>query len=55
MTAHSLTAQSPADAIAPVAIYLAGEITQFVDSTPAQCGDAVYQPFTELEQTIPDK
>ncbi len=38
-----------------VAIYLAGEITQFVDSTPEQCGDAVYQPFTELEQSVPDK
>jgi hypothetical protein len=38
-----------------MAIYLAGEITQFVDSTPAQCGDAVYQPFTELEQTLPEK
>jgi len=38
-----------------VAIYLAGDITQFVDSTPAQCGDAVYAPFTELEQVLPDK
>jgi hypothetical protein len=38
-----------------MAIFLGGEITQFVDSTPAQCGDAAYQPFTELEQTIPDK
>ena len=33
-----------------VAIYLAGEITQFIDSTTAeQCGDAAYQPFKELE------
>jgi hypothetical protein len=38
-----------------VAIYLAGQITQFVDSTPEQCGDAAYAPFTELEQTLPDK
>ena len=38
-----------------VAIYLAGEITQFVDSTPEQCGDAAYAPFTELEQTLPEK
>jgi len=38
-----------------VALFLAGEITQFVDSTPAQCGNAAYQPFTELEQTVPDK
>jgi hypothetical protein len=36
-------------------IYLAGEITQFVDAVPAQCGDAVYQPFTELEQVAPEK
>jgi hypothetical protein len=40
---------------AKMAIYLGGEITQFVDAAPAQCGDAVYQPFTELEQTLPDK
>jgi hypothetical protein len=38
-----------------MAIFLGGEITQFVDSTPEQCGDAVYQPFTELEQTVPEK
>jgi hypothetical protein len=38
-----------------VAIYLAGEITQFVDSTAEQCGNAAYAPFTELEQTLPDK
>ena len=38
-----------------MAIFLGGDITQFVDSTPLQCGDAVYQPFTELEQAIPDK
>jgi hypothetical protein len=36
-------------------IFLAGDITQFVDSTPQQCGDAVFQPFTELEQTLPEK
>jgi hypothetical protein len=38
-----------------VVIYLAGEVNQFVDSTSDQCGAAAYQPFTELEQTIPDK
>lgn len=38
-----------------MAIYLSGEITQFVDSAPEQCGDAVYQPFTELEQVAPEK
>ena len=36
-----------------VAIYLAGEITQFVDATPEQCGDAAYQPFKELEAEAP--
>ncbi len=38
-----------------VAIYLSGQITQFVDSAPEQCADAAYAPFTELEQTLPDK
>jgi len=38
-----------------MAIYLAGEITQFLDAAPEQCSDAVYQPFTELEQVGPDK
>jgi hypothetical protein len=37
------------------AIYLAGDITQFIDSTPELCGDAAYTPFTELEQVLPDK
>jgi hypothetical protein len=37
-----------------MAIFLGGEITQFVDSSQ-QCGDAVYQPFTELEQAMPEK
>jgi hypothetical protein len=36
-------------------IYLAGQITQFVDAEPEQCSDAVYQPFTELEQVVPGK
>ncbi len=36
-------------------IYLAGQVTQFVDAEPAQCSDAVYQPFTELEQVVPGK
>jgi hypothetical protein len=38
-----------------MALFLGGEITQFVDSAPEQCGDAVYQPFTELEQAMPGK
>jgi hypothetical protein len=32
-----------------VAIYLEGAVTQFIDATPEQCGDAQYQPFGELE------
>lgn len=36
-------------------IYLAGQVTQFVDAEPEQCSDAVYQPFTELEQVVPGK
>ena len=36
-----------------MAIYLAGDITQFIDSSPEQCGDAVFQPFAELEQVAP--
>jgi hypothetical protein len=31
-----------------VAIYFAGMISQFIDSTPEQCSDAAYQPFKEL-------
>jgi hypothetical protein len=38
-----------------VAIYLAGEINQYVDSTPEQCGDAVFQPLKELEIEKPDQ
>ncbi len=36
-----------------VAIYFAGMISQFVDSTPEQCGEAAYQPFKELETAVP--
>jgi hypothetical protein len=36
-----------------VTIYLAGAITQFVDATPEQCGDAAYGPFKELEGELP--
>jgi hypothetical protein len=32
-----------------VVVYLSGEINQYVDSTPEQCGDAAYQPLKELE------
>jgi hypothetical protein len=36
-----------------VAIYYAGMISQFIDSTPEQCGDAAYQPFKELSAVPP--
>ena len=36
-----------------VAIYYGGMMSQFIDSTPDQCGDAAYQPFKELESTPP--
>ena len=36
-----------------VAIYFAGMISQFIDSTPDQCGDAAYQPFPELAAASP--
>jgi hypothetical protein len=35
------------------AVYLSGQMTQFVDATPEQCRDAVYQPFTELDAAAP--
>ena len=36
-----------------VAIYFAGMISQFIDSTAEQCGDAAYQPFKELAAAVP--
>jgi hypothetical protein len=36
-----------------VAIYLGGQMNEFIDSTPALCSDAVYQPFKELEAALP--
>jgi hypothetical protein len=38
-----------------VTIFLGGEITQFLDATPEQCGGAAYQPFKELEEATPSK
>ena len=38
-----------------MAIYLAGEISQFIDAAQEQCNDAAYQPFTELEMVVPEK
>jgi hypothetical protein len=34
-------------------VFLGGHLTQFVDSNPAQCADAVYQPFKELDAATP--
>ena len=36
-----------------VAIYFGGMIAQFIDSTPEQCGNAAYTPFTELAASLP--
>lgn len=45
---------NPASQIKPkVAIYFGGLVSQFVDSTPAQCAAAAYQPFKELEAAVP--
>jgi len=45
---------SPNSSIKPkVAIYFAGMISQFIDATPAQCDNAAYQPFTELQAAVP--
>ena len=38
-----------------VVIYLGGDPQQYIDATPQQCGDAVYQPFTELATALPQK
>jgi len=38
-----------------VVIYLAGSITQYVDSKPEQCADAAYEPFQELAGVTPEK
>jgi len=38
-----------------VALFLAGQLTQFIDSTPEQCADAAYQPFKELETALPSQ
>ena len=36
-----------------VAIYFAAIVSQFIDATPAQCDNAAYQPFTELQAALP--
>ena len=35
------------------AVYLAGQMTQFIDAAPDQCAGAAYQPFQELEAAPP--
>jgi hypothetical protein len=35
------------------AVYLSGQMTQFIDAAPEQCTDAVYQPFKELDAANP--
>jgi len=35
------------------AVYLSGQMTQFIDAAPEQCADAAYQPFKELEAANP--
>jgi hypothetical protein len=35
------------------AVYLSGQMTQFIDATPEQCADVAYQPFKELEAANP--
>jgi hypothetical protein len=35
------------------AIFLSGQMTQFVDAAPEQCADAAYQPFKELDAANP--
>ncbi len=35
------------------AVFLSGQMTQFVDATPEQCTDAAYQPFKELDAANP--
>jgi hypothetical protein len=35
------------------AVYLSGQMTQFIDAAPEQCTDVAYQPFKELEAANP--
>jgi hypothetical protein len=35
------------------AVFLSGQITQFIDATAEQCADASYQPFKELDAAMP--
>ena len=35
------------------AVFLSGQMTQFIDASPEQCADAAYSPFKELDAAIP--
>ena len=35
------------------AVFLGGQMTQFVDASPEQCADAAFSPFKELDAAIP--
>ncbi len=35
------------------AVFLSGQMTQFLDATPEQCDGAAYQPFKELDTASP--
>jgi len=35
------------------AVFLSGQMTQFVDAAPDQCADVAYQPFKELDAANP--
>jgi len=35
------------------AVFLSGQMTQFIDAGPEQCADAVFSPFKELDAAIP--
>jgi hypothetical protein len=36
-----------------IAIYLGGQMTQFIDAGPTQCAGAAYEPYKELEAAMP--
>jgi hypothetical protein len=40
---------------AKAVVYLEGRPNAFVDATPEQCGDAAYQPYTELIYEQPER
>ena len=35
------------------AVYLGGQMTQFIDASPEQCAGAVFTPFKELDAAVP--